>query len=237
MGGTKTAPVCGASGFVGDHMVIRLQAEAPRVRGVDLKLPDFSDTTADDFTLCGLPDPDSVPRVRNIPFDEVHRLAADMGGAGGIFTSTHDADVTHNSATINLNIPKRATQLGVQEALSSFSACVCPEHNQLDVKKPVTAGASAYPSAPCSEYGCEKLLSGRVYSSFHRNHGLNARIARFRNMFGPLDTWTGGRAKVPAAICRRVAEADDGGRSRFGETANRRDRFSVLKSVSRPLQG
>ena len=207
----KTALVCGAGGFIGNHLVSRLKDEGYWVRGVDLKFPEFSETKADDFVLGDLRSPDVCRSVVDIPMDEIYQLAADMGGAGYIFTGEHDACVMHNSATINLNMVEAARLAGVGSIFYSSSACIYPERNQEDPNKPVTAEASAYPAAPDSEYGWEKLFSERLYLAYHRNYGMNVRIARFHNIFGPLGTWTGGREKAPAAICRKVAEAAPGG--------------------------
>jgi nucleoside-diphosphate-sugar epimerase len=206
-----TALVCGAGGFIGSHLVKRLKREGHWVRGVDLHLPLFGETPADDFVVGDLTDPTVVAEVLDQPFDEVYQLAADMGGAGYIFTGEHDADVMHNSAGINLNVARRAVESRVQTIFYSSSACIYPERNQMDPDNPDCSEESAYPAAPDSEYGWEKLFSERMYSAYHRNYGLNVRIARFHNIFGPEGTWRGGREKAPAAICRKVAEAPDGG--------------------------
>lgn len=207
----KKALVCGAGGFIGSHLVKRLKSEGYWVRGVDLKKPEFDKTAADDFVVGDLTDARLVAEVVDQPFDEVYQLAADMGGAGYIFTGEHDADVMYNSASINLNMARRATEAGVKKLFYSSSACMYPERNQLDPDNPNCAEDSAYPADPDSEYGWEKLFSERVYLSYNRNYGLNVRIARFHNIFGPEGTWRGGREKAPAAICRKVAEAKDGG--------------------------
>ena len=212
----KTAIVCGAGGFIGGHLTNRLKAEGYWVRGVDLKENEFGNMAADDFVLGDLRDPrvcdalfDGVLEGRSI--DEVYQLAADMGGAGYIFTGEHDADVMHNSATINLNMAEACRAHGVGKVFYSSSACMYPEYNQLDPDNPKCSEDSAYPAAPDSEYGWEKLFSERLYLAFHRNHGLDVRIARFHNIFGPQGTWTGGREKAPAAMCRKVAETPEGG--------------------------
>ncbi len=205
------ALVCGAGGFIGSHLVKRLKREGHWVRGVDLHAPLFGETAADDFVVGDLTDPRLVARVLDQPFGEVYQLAADMGGAGYIFTGEHDADVMHNSAGINLNVARQAVQSRVQKIFYSSSACIYPERNQMDPDNPDCSEESAYPAAPDSEYGWEKLFSERMYSAYHRNYGLNVRIARFHNIFGPEGTWCGGREKAPAAICRKVAEAPDGG--------------------------
>ena len=207
----KTALVLGAGGFIGSHLVKRLKGEGFWVRGVDLKRPEFSATAADDFVQGDLRDPRLVERAIDRRFDEVFQLAADMGGAGFIFTGDNDADVMHNSATINLNVLDRVREVGVNRIFYSSSACIYPERNQMNPETPVTAEESAYPAAPDSEYGWEKLFSERLYFAYARNYGITVRVARFHNIFGPEGTWTGGREKAPAAICRKVAEAPEGG--------------------------
>jgi nucleoside-diphosphate-sugar epimerase len=207
----KQALVLGAGGFIGSHLVKRLKKEGYWVRGVDLKYPEFSPTHADDFVIGDLRDQTVCKNITDRPFDEIYQLAADMGGAGYIFTGDHDADVMHNSATINLNLVERARITGVKKMFYSSSACMYPAYNQEDPDNPKCSEDSAYPAAPDSEYGWEKLFSERLYLAYHRNYGLEVRIARFHNIFGPEGTWKGGREKAPAAICRKVAEAPDGG--------------------------
>jgi GDP-D-mannose 3', 5'-epimerase len=203
--------VCGAGGFIGSHLVTKLKSEGHWVRGVDLKFPMFSETTADDFVVGDLTDPLVVAKVLDQGFDEVYQLAADMGGAGYIFTGDHDADVMHNSASINLNVARQAVEVKAGKIFYSSSACIYPERNQMDPNNPNCAEDSAYPADPDSEYGWEKLFSERMYMAYRRNYGLDARIARFHNIFGPEGTWEGGKEKAPAAICRKVAETPDGG--------------------------
>ncbi len=207
----KFALVCGAGGFIGSHLVKKLKSEGFWVRGVDLKRPEFSPTAADDFVVGDLRDQTLCKSILDRPFDEVYQLAADMGGAGYIFTGEHDADVMHNSAQINLNIAHYGQIAGIKKIFYSSSACIYPAYNQVDANNPKCSEDSAYPAAPDSEYGWEKLFSERMYLSFQRNYGLNVRIARFHNIFGPEGTWTGGKEKAPAAMCRKVAEAPAGG--------------------------
>jgi GDP-D-mannose 3',5'-epimerase len=207
----KTALVCGAGGFIGSHLVNKLKHECFWVRGVDLKYPEFSKTSADDFVIGDLRDQVTCQRILDKPFDEVYQLAADMGGAGYIFIGEHDADVMHNSATINLNMAYYGQKAGIKKIFYSSSACIYPKYNQENSDNPICSEDSVYPALPDSEYGWEKLFSERLYLSFQRNYGLNVKVARFHNIFGPEGTWSGGKEKAPAAVCRKVAEAKDGG--------------------------
>jgi nucleoside-diphosphate-sugar epimerase len=207
----KTALVCGAGGFIGSHLVKRLKAENFWVRGIDLKFPEFSPTVADDFIIGDLRDPGVCRDAVDRRFDEVFQLAADMGGAGYVFTGEHDADIMHNSATINLNMLEACRRRNVKRIFYSSSACIYPERNQLDPNNPNCSEASAYPAAPDSEYGWEKLFSERLYLAYQRNYNLEVRVARFHNIFGEEGTWVGGKEKSPAALCRKVAEASPGG--------------------------
>lgn len=204
----KKALVCGAGGFIGSHMVKRLKNEGFWVRGVDLKYPEFSETAADEFVIGDLTDPNVVNTVLDFDFDELYQFAADMGGAGYIFTGENDANVMHNSALVNLNIAHRSVKMGVKKVFYSSSACMYPEHNQLDPNNPKCSEDSAYPANPDSEYGWEKLFSERLYLAFNRNYNLNVRVARFHNIFGPEGTWDGGKEKAPAAMCRKVIRAN-----------------------------
>jgi len=211
----KTALVLGAGGFIGSHLVTRLKSEGYWVRGVDIKHPDFSDSTADDFVVADLRDPLKTSVVMYAPdqkpFDEVYQLAADMGGAGYINTGDHDADVVHNSMLINLNVLNEAQKKNVKKIFYASSACVYNEHNQLDPENPNCKEDSVYPAQPDSEYGWEKLFSERLYATYNRNYGIDIRIARFHNIFGPEGTFDGGKEKAPAAICRKVAKTPTNG--------------------------
>jgi nucleoside-diphosphate-sugar epimerase len=206
----KKALVNGAGGFIGSHLARRLRNEGVWVRGVDLKRPEFSESAAHEFIVGDLRD-QSVAAAAVDGMHDVYQLAADMGGAGYIFTGEHDACVMHNSATINLNTLEAGHKAGVHRVFYSSSACIYPERNQMDPDNPVCSEESAYPAAPDSEYGWEKLFSERLYMAYARNYGVKVHIARFHNIFGPEGTWQGGREKAPAAICRKVAETPDGG--------------------------
>jgi len=232
----KTALVLGAGGFIGSHMVKRLRADGYWVRGVDLKYPEFSETEANEFICMDLTDVDVMRRVIRYggergnfyasivdkflePFDEIYQFAADMGGAGFIFTGDNDADIMHNSVSINLNLLEEQRKWNEDKGTNhtkifySSSACMYPEHNQLDPNNPDCSEDSAYPANPDSEYGWEKLFSERLYLAYSRNHSIPVRIARYHNIFGPEGTWKGGREKAPAAICRKVAYVPDSGGS------------------------
>jgi len=229
----KNILVLGGGGFIGGHLAKRLKSEGHYVRVVDLKRHEYfpENEICDEFLTYDLRDPHNVEAIMRLEvnnggypqpfkyikqllsrtqgFDEVYQLAADMGGAGYIFTGNHDADVMHNSATINLNVAHEAVKTKVGKVFYSSSACMYPEHNQLDPDNPNCEESSAYPANPDSDYGWEKLFSERLYLAFSRNYGLNVRIARFHNIFGPQGTWIGGKEKSPAAMCRKVAEIDD----------------------------
>ena len=230
----KTALVLGAGGFIGSHMVKRLRADGYWVRGVDLKYPEFSETEANEFVCMDLTDREVMRRViryggergnfyRSIidkflePFDEIYQFAADMGGAGFIFTGDNDADIMRNSACINLNLLEEQRKWNEDKGTNhtkifySSSACMYPEHNQLDPDNPDCRESSAYPANPDSEYGWEKLFSERLYFSYHRNYDMPVRVTRYHNIYGPEGTWQGGREKAPAAICRKVAKLPDVG--------------------------
>ena len=215
----KKALVLGAGGFIGSHMVKRLKSEGFWVRGVDLKYPEFSKTQCDDFILGDLRIVSLVDEVVKLDlgfFDEIYQFAADMGGAGFVFTGENDADIMHNSATINLNIleslrkQKEVHKENHTKVFYSGSACMYPAYNQEDPENPNCREDSAYPAAPDSEYGWEKLFSERLFLAYNRNYGIPVAIARYHNIFGPEGTWDGGREKAPAAICRKVAMASEG---------------------------
>ena len=209
----KTALVCGAGGFIGSHMVRRLKKEGYWVRGVDLKYPEFSETEADEFIIGDLTDDALALNVCNRSFDEIYQFAADMGGAGYLFTGDNDANIMHNSVQINLNILRAAsiTSIDTTKIFYSSSACVYSELNQEDVDNIDTSEESVYPAFPDSEYGWEKLFSERLFFAFSRQYGLDVKVGRYHNVFGPEGTWSGGKEKVPAAMCRKVAEIPDVG--------------------------
>ena len=204
----KTALVCGAGGFIGGHLVQRLKTEGYWVRGVDIKQHEYRKTDADEFVQGDLREQNFCRQATgDVQFDELYQLAADMGGAGYIFTGEHDADVMHNSATINLNMMEEARKTGIKKVFYSSSACIYPERIQMETNNPGLKETDAYPAGPDSEYGWEKLFSERMYLAYARNYNMEVHIARFHNIFGPYGTWTGGKEKAPAAMCRKVAEA------------------------------
>jgi len=206
----KKALVLGAGGFIGSHIVNNLKSRGYWVRGADIKLPEFEESNADDFMLGDLRIQTNVNKVLDMRFDEVYQLAADMGGAGYINTNLYDADVMHNSATINLNVLDAAHKMGVPQVFFSSSACVYNEHLQSNTTNPDCREESAYPAFPDSEYGWEKLFTERLFLAYNRQHGMKNKVARFHNIFGPLGTWQGGKEKSPAAICRKIAYAKSG---------------------------
>ena len=206
----KKAMVLGGGGFIGDHLVSRLKTEGFWVRAVDLKHPITNQSKADEFIIGDLRNREVCLEALDLAFDEVYQLAADMGGAGFIFTGENDADIMHNSALININVLEVCRNQPIKKIFYSSSACVYPAHNQLDPNNPLTSEISAYPADPDSEYGWEKLFSERLYLSYQKNYGIEVHIARYHNIFGPRGSWCDGREKVPAAMCRKVAEANDG---------------------------
>ena len=218
---TKTALVFGAGGFIGSHMATRLKSEGYWVRGVDIKNPEYSPTSCDEFIIGNLTDADLVRRVIRFEgeqsFDEIYQYAADMGGAGYIFSGENDSEVMYNSATVNLNLLRAQLDLNNEKGVNktkifySSSACMYPEYAQMEVDNPGLREADAYPAGPDSEYGWEKLFSERLYAAFNRNHGIPVRVARFHNIYGTDSTWEGGKEKSPAAMCRKVAYCEDGG--------------------------
>ena len=207
----KKALVCGAGGFIGSHMVKRLRREGFWVRGVDLKYPEFAETEADDFVIGDLREQGVCRPLFDQVFDEVYQFAADMGGAGFVFTGDNDADIMHNSGVINLNMLDAECRRNMKRIFYSSSACVYPEYNQMEPDNPNCAEDSVYPADPDSDYGFEKLFSERLYLAFYKNYGTEVRVARYHNVFGPEGSWNDGREKAPAAICRKVAMAQDGG--------------------------
>ena len=219
----KTALVLGGGGFIGGHLAKRLKEEGFWVKIVDVKEKHefWNHNDICHEYVCGdLRDPKVVSKIMFSPiqkseddkegaFDEVYQLAADMGGAGYIFTGNNDANVMHNSALVNLNVAHEASKKSIKRIFYSSSACMYPEHNQLDPKNPNCEESSAYPANPDSEYGWEKLFSERLYLAFNRNYKLDVRVARFHNIFGPMGTWTGGKEKAPAAMCRKAAKSNN----------------------------
>jgi len=203
----KKILVTGAGGFIGTHLVRHLKSLGHYVIGADLKYPEYSVTDADEFHIIDLRDQNKVSTLLSSDIDYIYQLAADMGGAGFIFTGENDADIMHNSTSINLNILDAMQKNGIKNVLYTSSACIYPERNQLDPDNPNCEESSAYPADPDSEYGWEKLFSERLYLSYSRNYGINVRIARLHNVFGPLGSWNNGREKAPASLCRKVLES------------------------------
>jgi nucleoside-diphosphate-sugar epimerase len=209
----KNAIVLGGGGFIGGHLAKRLKNEGYHVRIADIKNHEYFDHSeiCHEFIKCDLTDPNAVELVISENCDELYQLAADMGGAGYIFTGNNDANVMHGSAMINLNVAHECVRKKVKKVFYSSSACMYPEHNQLDSNNPNCEESSAYPANPDSEYGWEKLFSERLFLAYNRNYNLDVRIARFHNIFGPQGTWNGGKEKAPGAMCRKAAETNEGG--------------------------
>jgi len=206
----KKMLVCGAGGFIGGHLVSSLKSQGHYVIAADIKLHEYRATQAHEFHLMDLREQSNVRKLITSDIDTVYQLAADMGGAGYIFTGDNDADIMHNSAMINLNIAEEMVRKGVKNVFYTSSACMYPSHNQEDPDNPLLSEDSAYPANPDSEYGWEKLFSERLWMSFGRNYGLRVRIARLHNVFGPFGSWNNGKEKAPAALCRKVAASQDG---------------------------
>ena len=232
----KRVLVCGAGGFIGTHLVERLKREGCHVRGVDLKYPEFSQSQADVFEIGDLRSPAICEHVITDDLDEIYQLAADMGGAGYVFTGDNDAQIMHNSALINLNVLEEARLKGGPKIFYASSACIYPEYNQTDPDNPKCEEESAYPAAPDSEYGWEKLFSERLYLSYARNYGLDVAIGRYHNIFGPLGTWRGGREKAPAALCRKVCETQTGEIEVWGDGRQTRSFLYVDECVEGTLR-
>ena len=207
----KKILVCGAGGFIGSHLVEKLKEQGHYVIGADLHYPLYNETPADEFYIMDLREQENVRKLITTGIDEVYQLAADMGGAGYIFTGEHDADIMHNSCQINLNVLDAMVKTGVKKVFYSSSACMYPSHNQEDPDNPLLTEDSAYPANPDSEYGWEKLFSERLYMTYAKNYNLDVRIARFHNIFGPRGSWDNGKEKAPAALCRKVALCKEGG--------------------------
>ena len=207
----KTVLVCGAGGFIGSHLVSSLKAQGHFVIGADLKMPEYGPTVADKFYQLDLRDQSQVNQLISADIDTIYQLAADMGGAGYIFTGDNDADIMHNSAMINLNVAHAMVSKGVNNVFYTSSACMYPAYNQQQPDNPMLSEDSAYPAEPDSEYGWEKLFSERLYLAFARNHGIRVRIARLHNVYGPMGAWNNGKEKAPAALCRKVAQCEPGG--------------------------
>jgi GDP-D-mannose 3', 5'-epimerase len=232
----KTALVLGAGGFIGSHLVKRLKAEGCWVRGVDLKKPRYAASPADDFIVGDLREMSVCALAVDRNFDEVYQLAADMGGAGFVFSGANDADIMHNSAQINLNILEQLSHKKPGVVFYSSSACMYPEHNQLDPDNPNCAEDSAYPANPDSEYGWEKLFSERLFLAYQRNRNLNVRIARFHNIFGPEGSWSDGREKAPAALCRKIAATQNGEIEMWGDGTQTRSFLYIDECVEGVLR-
>jgi len=201
--------ITGAGGFIGHHLAKKLKSQGHYVIGADLKYPEFSKTECDEFHIIDLREQSEVRKLVTSDIEEIYQLAADMGGAGYIFTEENDADIVNNSALINLNILREMVKKGIKRVFYSSSACIYPKHNQKDPENPLCSEESAYPADPDSEYGWEKLFSERLYMMFEKNYGIRARMCRFHNVFGPESAWKGGKEKSPAALCRKIAMTEN----------------------------
>lgn len=232
----RTVMVCGAGGFIGNHLVAALKKQGAFVIGTDIKLPEFDTSAADVFHLADLSDANAVKQILHPTIDEVYQLAADMGGAGFIFSGDNDAAIMSNSVGINLNILRGVVSNHIPKIFYSSSACVYPFYNQESANAPVMTEASAYPASPDSEYGWEKLFSERLYKNFHKNYGVDVRIARFHNVFGPLGTWQGGREKAPAALCRKIVEVAPGGTVEIWGPGNQTRSFLYINECIEGIQ-
>lgn len=232
----KRVLVCGAGGFIGSHLVTRLKNEGCHVLGVDLKYPEFSESAADEFEIGDLRSQSVCSQIVTDDLDEIYQLAADMGGAGYVFTGENDAQIMHNSAAINLNVLEQARLKECPKIYYASSACIYPEHNQMDPNDPQCEEGTAYPAAPDSEYGWEKLFSERLYLSYARNYNLNVAIGRYHNIFGPNGTWRGGREKAPAALCRKICESQNGEIEVWGDGLQTRSFLYVDECVEGTLR-
>ena len=234
----KNILVLGAGGFIGSHLVRHLKKDPENyVIGADVKKPLYGfDSHADEFHVCDLTDFESCRKIITHSVDEIYQLAADMGGAGYVFTGENDANIMHNSVTINLNVLQCMDLAKVKKVLYTSSACIYPEHNQMDPDNPLCTEASAYPANPDSEYGWEKLFSERLYKAFAKNRDIDVRIARLHNVFGPYGSWNNGKEKAPAALCRKVAQAQDGGEIEVWGPGNQTRSFLYVDECVEGLQ-
>jgi len=232
----KKILVCGAGGFIGTHLVEKLKEQGNYVIGIDLHYPEYSQSLADEFVIADLRVRSNVDHVIKSDIDEIYQLAADMGGAGYIFTGEHDADIMHNSCQINLNVLDVMKKKGIKKVFYSSSACMYPSHNQEDPQNPLMSEDSAYPANPDSEYGWEKLFSERLYLTYARNYNIDVRIARFHNIFGPLGSWNNGKEKAPAALCRKVAMCENGGTVEIWGPGNQTRSFLYIDECVEGMQ-
>lgn len=232
----KKILVCGAGGFIGTHLVEKLKEQGHYVIGTDLHYPLYGESAADEFIIADLRVHANVDHVIRSDTDEIYQLAADMGGAGYIFTGEHDADIMHNSCQINLNVLDVMKKKGIKKVFYSSSACMYPSHNQEDPQNPLMSEDSAYPANPDSEYGWEKLFSERLYLTYARNYGIDVRIARFHNIFGPRGSWNNGKEKAPAALCRKVALCENDGTVEIWGPGNQTRSFLFIDECVEGMQ-